>query len=91
MTMTNQRRLNGVGAQSDRRHLLRFLFRTGLEPTNNRAERVPRPAVITRQVSHCSKNQCDADAFSAFVSLLPTTRKNHPASLTQSLLACFSP
>lgn len=87
----NQRLLNGIGGQNDRGHLLRFLFQNGVEPTNNRAERVLRPAVIARKVSHCSKNQRGAEAFSAFLSVLQTARKTHPASLTQSLLACSSP
>ena len=87
----NQRLLNGIGGQNDRGHLLRFLLQTGVEPTNNRAERILRPAVIARKVSHCSKNQRGADAFAAFASLLQTARKTNPVSLTQSLLACFSP
>lgn len=87
----NQRLLNGIGGQNDRGHLLRFLLQEGLEPTNNRAERILRPAVIARKVSHCSKNQRGAEAFAAFVSVLQTARKNNPASLTQSLLACCSP
>jgi hypothetical protein len=87
----NQRLLNGIGGQNDRGHLLRFLFQTGLEPTNNRAERILRPAVIARKVSHCSKNQKGAEAFAAFVSVIQTVRKTHPASLTLRLLACSSP
>ena len=87
----NQRLLNGIGTQSDRGHLLRFLFQIGVEPTNNRAERILRPAVIARKVSHCSKNQRGAEAYSAFVSVLQTARKTSPASLTQNLLACLSP
>jgi hypothetical protein len=87
----NQRLLNGIGGQNDRGHLLRFLRQEGVEPTNNRAERILRPAVIARKVSHCSKNHRGAEAFSAFVSVLQTARKNSPDSLTQSLLACFSP
>jgi hypothetical protein len=87
----NQRLLNGIGGQNDRGHLLRFLVQTGVEPTNNRAERILRPAVIARKVSHCSKNQRGAEAFAAFVSVLQTARKNNPASLTHSLLACCSP
>ena len=87
----NQRLLNGIGGQHDRGHLLRFLFQPGVEPTNNRAERILRPAVIARKVSHCSKNQRGAEAFSAFVSVLQTARKTHPASLTHCLLANSSP
>ena len=87
----NQRLLNGIGKQNHRGHLLRFLSQDGVEPTNNRAERILRPAVIARKISHCSKNSRGAEAFSAFVSLLQTARKTNPASLTHSLLACFSP
>jgi transposase len=50
----NQRLLNGVGTQQDRGNLLRFLHEDAIEPTNNRAERELRPAVIARKVSHCS-------------------------------------
>ena len=46
----NQRLLNGAGAQQDRGSLLRFLSEDGVEPTNNRAERDLRPAVIARKV-----------------------------------------
>lgn len=51
-----------VSACQDRGNLLRFLRVEGLEPTNNRAERALRPAVIARKVSHCSKNQRGAEA-----------------------------
>ena len=37
-----------------------------------RAERALRPAVIARKVSHCSKNQCGAEAFAAFTSVART-------------------
>ena len=43
-----------------------------IEPTNNRAERALRGAVIARKVSHCSKNAGGADAFSAFTSVIRT-------------------
>jgi transposase len=68
----NQRLLNRIGTQQDRGRLLRFLETEGVEPTNNRAERILRPAVIARKVSHCSKNQRGADAFAAFVSVAQT-------------------
>jgi transposase len=66
----NQRLLNGVGAQHDQGHVLRFLSDAAVEPTNNRAERDLRPAVIARKVSHCSKNERGARAFEAFISVL---------------------
>lgn len=46
-----------------------------VEPTNNRAERALRGAVIARKVSHCSKNQRGADARAAFMSVIKALRK----------------
>jgi transposase len=87
----NQRLLNGAGAQQDRGRLLRFLIEAGVEPTNNRAERDLRPAVIARKVSHCSKNQRGASAFEAFTSVLQTFRKTDSSALTASLTALITP
>ena len=71
----NQRLLNGIGEQMDRKRLLTFLHVPGVEPTNNRAERLLRPAVIARKVSQCSKNEAGAYATSAFLSVIQTTKK----------------
>ena len=71
----NQRLLNGIGSQMDRDRLLTFLHVPGVEPANNRAERMLRPAVIARKVSHCSKNERGAHATSAFLSVIQTARK----------------
>jgi transposase len=85
----NQRLLNGAGAQHDRGRLLRFIGEDEVEPTNNRAERDLRPAVIARKVSHCSKNERGARAFEAFTSVLQTIRKiNRSAALLPALLNC---
>lgn len=85
----NQRLLNGIGTHQDRGNLLRFLESEGVEPTNNRAERILRPAVIARKVSHCSKNQRGAHAFSAFASIVQTIRKHQQAPIAQGLLNLF--
>src|ERR1019366_7704789 len=77
----NQKLLNGVGTQQDRGHLLRFLFQDGVEPTNNRAERDLRPAVIARKVSHCSRNERRARAFEAFTSVIQTLRRTTSAPI----------
>jgi transposase len=87
----NQRLLNGVGAQHDRGHLLRFLGKHGVEPTNNRAERDLRPAVIARKVSHCSKNEQGARAFEVFTSVLHTLRKSNPSATATILAKLISP
>ncbi len=80
----NQKLLDGIGLQHDRGHVLRFLHHPGVEPTNNRAERALRPAVIARKVSQCSKNQRGAEAFAAFTSLAQTFKKRIGTSLTDA-------
>ena len=72
----NGRLQNELGWHDDRGNLLRFLDDPGIEPTNNRAERALRGAVIARKVSHCSKNKDGADAFSAFTSVIRTLARN---------------
>jgi len=86
----NQNLLNGIGAQHDRGHLLRYLEVEGVEPTNNRAERILRPAVIARKVSQCSKNRKGADAFAAFVSIAQTARKNAQQTVSQAFRLLFA-
>ena len=86
----NQRLLNGVGAQHDRFRVLSFLTEEGVEPTNNRAERDLRPAVIARKVSHCSRNERGARAFEAFTSVLQTIRKTNPVGMIPSLVKLMS-
>jgi transposase len=87
----NQRLLNGVGAQHDRVRVLSFLTEDGVEPTNNRAERDLRPAVIARKVSHCSRNERGARAFEAFTSVLQTIRKTNPKGMVTALTKLISP
>ena len=72
----NYRLQNELGWHDDRGNLLRFLDHPSIEPTNNRAERALRPAVIARKVSHCSKSVYGADAFSAFTSVIRTLVRN---------------
>jgi transposase len=87
----NQRLLNGIGAQHDRARVLSFLTEEGVDPTNNRAERDLRPAVIARKVSHCSRNERGARAFEAFTSVLQTIRKTNPAGMVAALIKLISP
>jgi transposase len=86
----NQRLLDGIGLHQDRGNLLRFLRVEGLEPTNNRAERALRPAVIARKVSQCSKNQRGAEAFAAFVSVIQTATQAGTSSTIAHLRNLFS-
>jgi transposase len=86
----NQRLLDGIGLQHDRGHLLRFLETEGVEPTNNRAERILRPAVIARKVSQCSKNRHGAEAFAVFLSIAQTVGKKAEQSVSQALRSLFT-
>jgi transposase len=55
-----------------RPHLLRFLYVDDLQPTNNLAERMLRPAVITRKTNGCNRTQDGAAAHSILSSVLVT-------------------
>lgn len=86
----NQRLLDELGWQHDRGHLLRFLDDPSIPPTNNRAERALRPAVIARKVSHCSKNEAGAEAFAAFTSVLRTLARHDNHSPVEGLCQVFT-
>jgi hypothetical protein len=66
----NPRLLNHIGRHHDRGTVLRFLEDPRIEPTNNRAERVVRPAVSARKGSQCAKNASGASAHAAFTSVI---------------------
>jgi len=87
----NQRLLDGIGWQNDRGQVLRFLHNPAIEPTNNRAERALRPAVIARKVSQCSKTQRGADAFAAFTTVIRTIAKKANVSIAQGLHSLMHP
>jgi transposase len=86
----NQRLLNGLGWQQDRGRLLLFLRQPEVEPTNNRAERALRPAIIARKVSQCSKTERGAHAYAAFKSLAQTALKQGALSVAATLRPLFS-
>jgi hypothetical protein len=70
--------------------LLRSLEEPEVEPTNNRVERMLRPAVIAHKVSHCSKTWQGADAFAAFTSVIQTLlKRGTPASVAEALADFF--
>jgi hypothetical protein len=87
----NQRLLDGIGLQHDRGRVLLFLHDPTIEPTNNRAERTLRPAVIARQLSHGSKNDRGAEAFVAFTSVIQTATKKPGCSIINTLQNLFQP
>ena len=87
-----QRRLNELGWHHDRGTLGRFLDDPRIEPTNNRAERALRPAVIARKVSQGSKNGRGAHAVAAFTSVVRTLANNGTVSRVDGLYhLCRSP
>jgi hypothetical protein len=59
-----------------RPHLLRFLYVADLEPTNNLAERMLRPAVITRKTNGCNRTPNGAQAHSILASVLVTCHQH---------------
>lgn len=86
----NWRLQNELGWHNDQGNLLRFLDDPSIEPTNNRAERALRPAVIARKVSHCSKNDRGADTFAAFTSVLRTLARRGDQCLVEGLSQVFA-
>ena len=86
----NQKLLRMLRRYHQRGDLLRFLEQPEVEPTNNRVERMLRPAVIARKVSHCSKTWPGADAFTAFTSIIQTLLKGGtPPSVIEALADLF--
>lgn len=59
-----------------RPHLLRFLYIDELDPTNNLAERMLRPAVITRKTNGCNRTRNGAAAHAILSSVLVTCRQH---------------
>lgn len=59
-----------------RQHLLVFLHRQGVEPTNNVAERALRSSVIHRKVTGCFRSEWGANAYAALASVIDTAELN---------------
>jgi hypothetical protein len=59
-----------------RPHLLRFLYLDELDATNNLAERMLRPAVITRKTNGCNRNRSGATTHAILSSVLVTCRQH---------------
>jgi transposase len=88
----NQRLLNELGRWHDAGSLVRFLDDPRIEPTNNRAERALRPAVIARKVSQCTKNARGTRAFEAWTSVVRTLSRTHAGpDLLDALISIARP
>jgi transposase len=58
-----------------RHHILRFLYLDALAATNNQAERMLRPAVITRKTNGCNRSDGGAQSHAVLSSVLATCRQ----------------
>jgi predicted nucleic acid-binding Zn-ribbon protein len=92
-----QRRLNDLDnarfakrLRKHRSHLLRFLYVNELDATNNLAERMLRPAVITRKTNGCNRTKPGAETHAILSSVLVTCRQHSIPILDYLVqLQCF--
>lgn len=61
--------------RKQRRHLFSFLKHDGVEATNNRAERMLRPAVIVRKTGGCNKTERGAKTHMILSSILVSAKQ----------------
>ena len=74
--------------EKQRDHLLSCLWEPAAEPTNNRAERSLRPAVIARKLSCGNRTEAGARAFEVLASLATTCRQRSEDVISY-LAACL--
>lgn len=79
--------------RKQRNHVLRFLYHDEIDPTNNLAERMLRPAVIMRKTCRCNKTERGAKAHKVLASVFVTCRQQQRdiASYVTSLLQGRAP
>lgn len=70
-------------------HLFGFLYEVGMEPTNNRAERQLRPAVIARKVS-CGNRTLRGKSTSEVLMSLTVTARQQGKSFAQLVVPALS-
>jgi hypothetical protein len=83
------RRRTELGWHHDRGTVVRCLDAPRIEPTNKRAERARRPAVLARKVSPSSQHDGGAPALAAFTSVVRTLAKNGATSRVEELYPRF--
>jgi transposase len=74
-----------------RHRLLTFLYVEGVQPTNNAAERVIRPAVIVRKISAGNRSTRGADTHATLTSIIQTCRQQGKAFLDVAIRLLRSP
>lgn len=76
--------------RKQRLHVLRFLYVDGLDATNNQAERMLRPAVITRKTNGCNRTDGGAETHAILSSVLATCHQQSVPILDYLVkLQCF--
>jgi hypothetical protein len=82
-------RLHDLGWHHDRGTLVGGLADPRIKPTNTRAERALRPAVMARNVSQGAKPDRGTQAFEAFTRVVRTLTKQGIDSLVEGLSHVF--
>lgn len=79
--------------RKQRKHVLRFLYHEDIDPTNNLAERMLRPAVIMRKTCRCNKTARGAHAHKVLASIFATCRQQqrNPITYITDLLQGHAP
>ena len=79
---------NRLEKQKD--HLFTFLLEEKVDPTNNRAERSLRPAVIHRKISCGNKTDKGADTWEVLASVVTTTGQQEGMPFSEKVEAVFN-
>lgn len=79
---------NRLEKQQD--HLFTFLLQPNVEPTNNRAERSLRPAVIHRKISCGNKTRKGANTWQILASVITTTGQQDAMPFSKKVEAAFN-
>lgn len=79
---------NRLEKQKD--HLFTFLLQPNVDPTNNRAERSLRPAVIHRKISCGNKTRKGANTWQILASVITTTEQQKVMPFAKKVEAAFN-
>jgi transposase len=79
---------NRLEKQQD--HLFTFLLEKNVEPTNNRAERSLRPAVIHRKISCGNKTRKGANTWQIMASVITSTEQQNAMPFSKKVEAAFN-
>lgn len=80
----------GNRLEKQKAHLFTFLLQSKVEPTNNRAERSLRPAVIHRKISCGNKTRKGANTWQILASVITTTGQQSGMPFSEKVEAVFN-